>query len=241
MREAYIQMNRELALIDNWIAHLPKGCIYKHNKGKYFSYVHEYYEMGNRHRDHVRKMDAEKMKADIETRRRLEKHRKYLVSRIFTMTEQLRRNGIDPQLTFTEINELNDILHQKKMESEMNIAADYYHNNKLVTYHGENVRSKSEVIIADTFALNQIRYLYENRIMINGIPFKPDFTLIDYDKYWEHCGLMTNPNYIRDWVEKKMNYASAGIVEGKNLITTYEHKGFDRIEVQYLIDRYIKK
>lgn len=110
--------------------------------------------------------------------------------------------------------------------------ADYEHNNNhldhltLKTFAGYKVRSKSEVIIANTLFLNKIPFRYECALCFQGICFYPDFT-IRHPKtgetfYWEHFGMMDNPAYCSKVFNKLNIYAGYGIIPTINLITTYE-------------------
>ena len=74
------------------------------------------------------------------------------------------------------------------------------------TARGEMVRSKSEVIIADHLANNDVEYGYEQPLTINGITKYPDFTIEDMESgltfYWEHCGMLHVPSYRDRWEQK---------------------------------------
>lgn len=67
------------------------------------------------------------------------------------------------------------------------------------TMQGHLVRSKSEVIIANTLYMNQIPYRYENQLEIKGVILYPDFTILHPKTnnlcYWEHFGMMENETY----------------------------------------------
>jgi hypothetical protein len=63
------------------------------------------------------------------------------------------------------------------------------------TLRGESVKSRAEKQIADYFAHNGIRYVYERKAQTNAIIFKrtfahPDFYLPDYNVYVEYWGLL---------------------------------------------------
>ena len=109
------------------------------------------------------------------------------------------------------------------------------------TARGELVRSKSEVIIADRLYAHGLDYAYEPELEIEGRIKRPDFSVIDGDTgikwYWEHCGMMSDPIYKRNWEDKKEFYRKNGIVEGKNLIVTYDDEkgGLDSYEIDQLI------
>lgn len=123
-------------------------------------------------------------------------------------------------------------------------VGDTFYEEKLIhkTVRGELVRSKSEVIIANALHYNKLDYEYEPELKLEGRVKRPDFKVEDYDTgiiwYWEHCGMMTDPQYKKRWEDKKKFYEKNGIVEGKNLIVTYddEHGGLDAEKIQKIIE-----
>ena len=84
-------------------------------------------------------------------------------------------------------------------------------SHKHRTNNGEMVRSKSEVIVANTLARLGLYYEYEKRLenpheSSNSI--HPDFTIHRGDGkifYWEHLGMLQKPRYKASW-ELKMNW-----------------------------------
>lgn len=97
----------------------------------------------------------------------------------------------------------------------------------IFTNNGIRVRSKSEKIIADYFESAGIAYKYECPLILN--PFGtiyPDFTVLSKktgkEIYWEHEGLMDNPEYAKSAVKKIELYEKNGIFPGENLILTFE-------------------
>lgn len=105
------------------------------------------------------------------------------------------------------------------------------------------VRSKSEVIIANCLYYNELEYEYESVLELEpGKTLRPDFKVVDGDTgdvwYWEHCGMMTDPGYRKRWEAKKKFYEKNRIVEGKNLIVTYDDEkgGLDASEIQRIIE-----
>lgn len=119
-----------------------------------------------------------------------------------------------------------------------------FYEEKMIhkTVRGELVRSKSEVIIANALHYNGLDYEYEPELKLEDRVKRPDFKVEDYDTgvvwYWEHCGMMTDPQYRKRWEDKKKFYEKNGIVEGKNLIVTYddENGGLDSDLIQKLIE-----
>lgn len=98
------------------------------------------------------------------------------------------------------------------------------------TDKGERVRSKSEVIIANALAKHGIPYRYEYPVKLKnyGVVY-PDFCCLNVRRrkevYWEHAGIMDDPEYAAHFVAKFNDYAQNGIVMGKNLIITMEGAG----------------
>ncbi len=101
----------------------------------------------------------------------------------------------------------------------------------LYTDKGERVRSKSEVIIANTLYKYKIPYRYEHPIILNGFgTVYPDFTLLDVkgrkEIYWEHQGMMDDPEYVEKAIRKLYYYMQNGIYLGETLIVTSETRSF---------------
>ncbi len=124
-------------------------------------------------------------------------------------------------------------------------SEDYQTNNHeenliFTTAKGETVRSKSEVIIADTLLRLGIHYQYELPYVYQGkTMFNPDFTVLNVRKrecvYIEHFGKMASEGYRESFFWKMRNFEKIGIVQGKNLIMTFEDA-----DHQFNIKDYIK-
>ena len=84
------------------------------------------------------------------------------------------------------------------------------------TARGEMVRSKSEVIVANSLGAADLDYAYEQPLTIDGTTKYPDFTIEDAETginyYWEHCGRLQVPSYRRRWEEKVEWYREHGIL-----------------------------
>jgi len=84
------------------------------------------------------------------------------------------------------------------------------------TLNDEMVRSKSEVIVANTLMTLGIEYSYEQDLfMPDGSRRSPDFTIKRLGKptvYWEHLGMLDKHGYKADWEAKRRWYASHGIL-----------------------------
>jgi hypothetical protein len=117
---------------------------------------------------------------------------------------------------------------------------------KLYTAKGERVRSKSEVIIADSLNREGVPYRYEYPIYVEGWgTVHPDFTVLNVRErkeiYWEHLGMMDDREYMEKVLEKINTYAQNGIFPGKNLILTYEtaQMPLNQKMVQIMIEQYL--
>ena len=91
----------------------------------------------------------------------------------------------------------------------------------------EQFRSKSEVIIADTLKRMNIPYRYEYPLELkDGRTFYPDFLCLNVhtrqEYYWEHFGMMDDPEYLERTIQKLKTYSENKIIPGKNLIITME-------------------
>ena len=109
----------------------------------------------------------------------------------------------------------------------------------ICTARGERVRSKSEVIIADTLFRYNIPYRYEFPITLKrsnsddirrdlgrSITLYPDFLCLNTrtrtEFYWEHFGLMDSTEYSNNAAGKLRLYTENGILASRNLIITME-------------------
>ncbi len=122
---------------------------------------------------------------------------------------------------------------------------------EFLTSRGERVRSKSEMIIADILAKNNIPYKYElpQQMKAAGgklIPVYPDFTCVNLrtrqEFLWEHLGRMDDSDYSMKTVMKLRTYSKNDFIPGKNLILTMECDGIplDRKEVETLVKTFLR-
>lgn len=100
---------------------------------------------------------------------------------------------------------------------------------ELYTEKGERVRSKSEVIIADILNREGIPYKYECPVYLEGMgKVYPDFTVLNVrlrqEFYWEHLGMLDEPDYLEKALRKIEKYEQNGIFVGEQLLLTCETK-----------------
>ena len=151
--------------------------------------------------------------------------RNKLVEKIFSRLTKMRQKLIKPvRLTDeTFAAQWLSLPYEKKPFAEDAI--------KYTTARGDFVRSKSENIIADTLYRMSIPYRYEFPLKVKTedgrlIKLHPDFCCLNLrtrqEFYWEHFGIMDNPDYAEQAVGKLSLYAHNGFYIGKNLIITTE-------------------
>ena len=117
------------------------------------------------------------------------------------------------------------------------------------TGNGLAVRSKSELLIAETLENKNVPFRYEKPLQRGGKTYFPDFTISDERTgrtvYWEHLGMLDDENYVRSWNRKLSWYRANGILpyeESENdeavLVTTQDspQSGLDMAEVRRLIE-----
>lgn len=120
-------------------------------------------------------------------------------------------------------------------------APEYY------TDRNERVRSKSEILLANALYRKDVPYRYEYPLMLaGGRIVRPDFTCLNVrtreEFYWEHLGMMSDPEYAGNAVRKINAYEASGIILGKNLLTTFEtlNQPLDMRIVEKKIQEFLK-
>lgn len=104
--------------------------------------------------------------------------------------------------------------HYVEAKLERKVRKGLIHEGKIyTTLGGEQVRSKSERMIADWLHRHSVRYVYEPVVDFADFEFKPDFYIPDADLYLEHIS-----NLSHDPTDKDMQFRKAG----KLCVKTYE-------------------
>ncbi|MCR5255210.1 MAG: hypothetical protein K6D96_04690 [Acetatifactor sp.] len=131
-----------------------------------------------------------------------------------------RRRYVEPLI------EPGEQLIEKWMEDNMGQKNPFPKDGIFKTYRGEMVRSKSEKIIADTLEKMKVPYQYEPMLELGYSTVYPDFAVLNkrtgQTLYWEHLGMVTDPEYAVKNLCKIQNYEINGYLLGKNLIITME-------------------
>lgn len=163
------------------------------------------------------------------------------IAQLYSKLNHTRQSLITP-VTLTDaqyIEEWQNISWQGRSFSEE--SPDY------TTARGERVRSKSEVIIADTLNRLHVPYRYEYPIKLKGgQTFYPDFRCLNVrtcrEFIWEHFGMMDDADYLKKALLKLQLYNDNDYFPGINLIITMESLGspiknrqFEQIIKNYLL------
>ena len=107
-------------------------------------------------------------------------------------------------------------------------SQNFYFEEGLIhtTKSGDRVRSKSEVMIADALFDSKLLFKPEPALELGDEIVYPDFEIVHPSTHkliwWEHFGMMDDPEYAYNAMEKLVEYVENGIVLGGNLIVTYE-------------------
>ncbi|MBQ0051878.1 MAG: hypothetical protein KBT11_07430 [Treponema sp.] len=112
------------------------------------------------------------------------------------------------------------------------ISVEYKHKpfdpaaSVLQTSTGQRVRSKSEVMIAETLTRLGIPFRYEFPVRLKTYTAHPDFFCLNLktrkEFLWEHFGMMDDPEYAQNAITKLHDYQKCGYFSGKNLIISAE-------------------
>ena len=169
------------------------------------------------------------------------------ISKIFQSLTSHRRALVTP-VTLTDDQYAAAWLSKKyEGKSFQPDSPEYY------TARGERVRSKSEVIIADTLTRLSIPYRYEYPLTLHrggrkttSLTLYPDFLCLNLrtrqEFIWEHFGLMDDPSYSNRAIQKLRTYSENGIHPGHHLILSTENTELplSTLHIENLINTFLK-
>ena len=126
--------------------------------------------------------------------------------------------------------------------------SDSDNNEKYYTKKGMRVRTEMHKFLADIFDEHGIAYKYERpKFLRDGTVVYPAFTLMNtylyYETYWDVFQFGYKPNDYDVTLEKMAIYLTNGILDGRNLISTFDVHGYEVDEDLILdsIDIYLKQ
>jgi len=171
----------------------------------------------------------------------LKQYEKGQIETVYEKLQDPRQKLIQPVILTDEqyVNNWLEVAYEKKALPDD--APEFF------TAKGERVRSKSEIIIADTLSRMNVPYRYEFPLKLKGIgTIHPDFTVLNVRLrktfLWEHFGMMDDPEYSVKALAKIDSYEKNGYYPGSQLILTYETSSYPiRTKlIEELISHYLK-
>lgn len=170
----------------------------------------------------------------------IKEYNKVNLESAYTNLNDKIKNLIAP-VTITDEEYISCWLNDNYIGKEIDIETQFYLTDK-----NEKVRSKSEVIIANTLNKNGIPYKYEKPLRVNRYTFYPDFTVLNVRKrkeiYFEHLGMMGNEDYSSRSVWKTNQYTLAGFIPGRDVVFSQETQEdpLNQQVLQILINNYFR-
>lgn len=111
---------------------------------------------------------------------------------------------------------------------------------------GSRVRSKSELSIMNILISKNVCFRYEENLYLVHGTLSPDFSIFvpseNRVKYLEHCGMMSDPGYVRRFTMKLQNYVSSGYIPWRDVFFTFD-SGDGKIDshaIDALIEMYFR-
>ena len=127
--------------------------------------------------------------------------------------------------------EFADSIYRRMKDTQKQLVtaeeAPLFHEQSLISTAADGTyrRSKGEILIGAKLDHYGIEYTYE-ALAHPDLPYRPDFKIIrprdSKILFWEHLGLVNDPDYMAYNQKKFAAYESVGIVPWDNLIITYD-------------------
>lgn len=147
----------------------------------------------------------------------------------------------------SQISQEKDVIVKAWLREMKETSSSEHHRENLIhnLSGGLQVRSKSEMMIANTLQIYSVPFCYEATLKLSGRDFSPDFTIMrrrDHKIfYWEHFGLVHEWSYRKNMKYKLEIYEEHNIVPWDNLLISYDtEKGaLDLQVIQHLIQGHL--
>ena len=236
MLERFKQIEKKMQSIERQLKQLPEGKLICSRTGPYYKWEcsdgHKKTYIPKKDRSLAEKLAAKKYLSALWNDLN---HEKYAID-LYLRRHSNHKSEVDQLLTDSiEVEKLlSPYFLPLSKELEEWMKSPYKTNPKNPEHltqkisANEFVRSKSEAMIAKVLKQHKIPYRYEAKLEIGAGETYPDFT-IRHPKtgeyfYWEHFGLLDNPEYVRNMHFKLQTFTNHGILPGINLIITYENQ-----------------
>lgn len=250
------ELERVLNQVRNRKNRAPEGTLRIVQKGEYLQYYHRK-EAKDTRGSYLKKQESElahqlaqkdydqKLIHELEQEitvlsKCLKNYHPEEIDHIYRKLHPLRKSLVRPILQSDReyAAEWKKVSYKSKEIKEKN--GEYYSDA------GEQVRSKSEIIIANKLLKLGIPYRYEYPILFtSGVLVHPDFYCLNMrtrkEIAWEHFGMMDNAEYAEKAVRKIGEYQKNGYWFGRNLIATFETslKPLSVMQLEKVIQEYL--
>ena len=229
-------VDRRHSLMDE-LSYLPEGELYIRKDNGLHNYYQRFRRTGNRKKERRKgvKKDPELLNALV--RKKYVTEALSILEKDLAATEQLLKvyilsdeNSVMEGFVnkFPELAEgiYHGISDPQVWADEWRGISDF-HDESLISTAADGTlrRSKGELLIGARLDQYKIPYRYE-ALAHPDLPYRPDF-MISRPKdgkifFWEHLGLVNDPEYMANCRKKFSAYETAGIVPWDNLIITYD-------------------
>ena len=251
---SYLYLSRYLESLSTALQSALRGhLVPKYRNSKPYFY-RQFWENGKQYQLYVHVADVEHTRQVLDDNRALRQHAGVFRSILDRTAKALRHFGIRVDQLLAQAS-ADELLRQQEEAGRLHALEVAQHkpfsNNYrlLVPINGvpTYVASKSEALLAQSFTFHGLRFEYEPSFTCDGVPLKGDFKVYhkyrpDVFFYWEHLGLLHDPEYRRRWDQKREAYRKLGIVEGLNLIVTRDGPdgSLDLTVIHRLITQYLE-
>ena len=236
-----LELEESIVKLQKSLKKAPEGSLWVHKKGTYTQYG-IYLNENNESKLKYLSVKEKKLIQELQQKSYNEKILFVLKKQVSCLRKTLSfLKEESPEVVFNHLSEekqkltipvtLSNEEYAKQWQSKKYEAPGFSENSFLyVTQSGLRVRSKSEIIIADLLQQKKVPFLYESPLELKTFYgkkiFHPDFCCLNLrtrqEFYWEHFGMMDDPEYSANAVGKLKIFNENHFKQGKNLIITME-------------------
>ncbi|MCQ2586529.1 MAG: hypothetical protein MJ174_00330 [Treponema sp.] len=236
-----LELEESILKLQKSLKKAPEGSLWVHKKGTYTQYS-IYLNENNESKLKYLSVKEKKLIQELQQKSYNEKILFALKNQVLWLRKTLSLlKEESPEVVLNNFSEekqkltipvtLSDEEYAKQWQAKKYEALGFTENSLLyVTQSGLRVRSKSEIIIADLLQQKKVPFLYESPLELKTLYgkkiFHPDFCCLNLrtrqEFYWEHFGMMDDPEYSANAVGKLKVFNENHFIQGKNLIITME-------------------
>ena len=236
-----LELEESIVKLQKSLKKAPEGSLWVHKKGTYTQYG-IYLNENNESKLKYLSVKEKKLIQELQQKSYNEKILFVLKKQVSCLRKTLSfLKEESPEVVFNHLSEekqkltipvtLSNEEYAKQWQSKKYEAPGFSENSlPYVTQSGLRVRSKSEIIIADLLQQKKVPFLYESPLELKTFYgkkiFHPDFCCLNLrtrqEFYWEHFGMMDDPEYSANAVGKLKIFNENHFKQGKNLIITME-------------------